>query len=260
MNNKIIYLLRNSPKDLMLFKKSIELLKLNFLENNNYPIYVFNEDVEEVFFEKLNLEFTLKITSIKIKFELPDFLKNKSVPEFIFVDGVPSPFTLGYRHMCRFYAGEMYKHQALQDTDYYLRLDNDSFFMSKVKYDIFNHMKNNNLTYGYNEITTDNPVVAKGLWEKALDYSNKIKTIKKPITEIKHPFVYYTNFEIAKFNWFKNSEYINFYDFIDGLGGIYFTRWGDHAIKYLGIEMFLEDKYKHNFNDLNYRHGNIFNF
>jgi len=35
MNNKIIYLLRNSPKDLMLFKKSIELLKLNFLENNN---------------------------------------------------------------------------------------------------------------------------------------------------------------------------------------------------------------------------------
>lgn len=244
----------------MLFEKSIELLKLNFLENNNYPIYVFNEDVEEVFFEKLNLEFTLKITSIKIKFELPDFLKNKSVPEFIFVDGVPFPFTLGYRHMCRFYAGEMYKHQILQDTDYYLRLDNDSFFISKVKYDIFNHMKNNNLIYGYNNINTDNPIVVEGLWENALDYSEKTKTIKKPIIEIKHPLIYYTNFEIAKTKWFLEKEYNNFFNFIDNLGGIYYKRWGDAAIKYLGIEMFLEDKYKHNFNDLNYRHGNIFNF
>lgn len=244
----------------MLFEKSIELLKLNFLKHNNYPIYVFNEDVDNIFFERLNLEFDIKIKNIKIKFELPNFLKNKPVPESIHVDGVPFPFTLGYRHMCRFYAGEMYKHEIVKDSDYYLRLDNDSFFISEVRYDIFSYMKNNNIIYGYNKITTDNPIVVENLWESAFEYSSKIKTIKKPIIDIKHPLIYYTNFEIAKTKWFLEKEYNDFYNFIDNLGGIYYKRWGDAAIKYLGIEMLLEDKYKHNFNDIDYRHGNIFNF
>ena len=51
----------------MLFQKSIELLKSNFLKYNNYPIFAFNEDVDNIFFERLNLEFDIKIKNIKIK-------------------------------------------------------------------------------------------------------------------------------------------------------------------------------------------------
>ena len=141
----------------------------------------------------------------------------------------------------------------INDHEIFISLNN---FLTKG----ISAMNDNSENDGYNNINTDNPIVVEGLWENALDYSEKTKTIKKPIIEIKHPLIYYTNFEIAKTKWFLEKEYNNFFNFIDNLGGIYYKRWGDAAIKYLGIEMFLEDKYKHNFNDLNYRHGNIFNF
>lgn len=253
MNNKIIYLIRNSKKDLMLFEKSIESLKNNFLTNNPYPVMVFHEDIEDSYFEKFDID----MRPVKIHFKIPSFLEASEIPEFISVPGVPFPFTVGYRHMCRFFSGDMYFQEVLKDTDYYLRLDNDSFILEPVKYDIFKFMENRDLIYGYNCVNVDNPLVVDGLWEISEQYSKKTKVMKKPFADIKHPHIYYTNFEIGKFNWFLQKEYLNYYNFIDKSGGIYHKRWGDAAIKYLGIEMFLEDSKKHCFSDIKYFHGYI---
>ena len=248
MNNKIIYLLRNSELDLKLFDKSIELLKINFLPNNNYPIVVFHEDIPLEKLNNIEKEYNLKFIIKNIAFEIPHFLDKDKIPEKVMTKSI------GYRHMCRFYCGEMYFQEILKDTDYYLRLDNDSFINTPVEYDIFKYMEENKLIYGYHDILEDNPLVVKGLWEACALYSDTRKTIKLA-KDIPYPKIYYTNFEIAKFNWFLSPKYLDFYNFIDMLGGIYHYRWGDAPIKFLGISMILEDKFKHQFNDIGYTHG-----
>jgi len=253
MNNKIIYLLRNSELDLKLFNKSIELLKTNFLPTNNYPIIIFHEDIPMQIFDDIQNNHSIKFNIEKINFEIPKFIEESKVPREVMTKSI------GYRHMCRFYAGQMYFENALKDTDYYLRLDNDSFFTEPVKYDIFKYMEDNNYIYGYNAILEDNPQVTVGLFEACQLYSQTRKTLKD-MKDIPFPKVYYTNFEIAKFKWFLNPEYLDFYNFIDMLGGIYQYRWGDHIIKFLGLSMLLEDKYKNHFTDLPYVHGNFFNY
>lgn len=259
MNNKIIYLLRESPTDLKLFEKSIELLAKNFLPTNNYPIIVFHEGIKEQYFKKVSDTYSVKFELQEIQFSIPEHLDKSTIPEKIIVPGIKNPFSIGYRHMCRFYAGEMYKQDILKGTDYYLRLDNDSFFLSPVSYDIFKYMDNNDYVYGYHEIVDDNPIVFEGLWEKSEKYSLN-KAIKKPFNQITYGKAYYTNFEIAKFNWFLEKDYMDYYNFIDLDGGIYKKRWGDHVIRYIGVNMFLDDKLKHSFSDLPYKHGNIFNY
>jgi len=257
--NRIIYLLKNDKKEIGMLFKSLELLKKNFLPTNDYPIFILHDEIiEDKIFENLKSHSNTDFTTILISFEGEDY-KSKALnaPEIIYVPGVDRGFDIGYRHMCRFYSYGMYQIPELQDTNYYLRLDCDSYFTNPVTHDIFNHMESGEYIYGYNQITTDNPLVSVNLWELSKDFANTTEVLKIPIDQIPQYRVYYTNFEIAKFNWFSTSGYKNFFDFLDEKNGIYLYRWGDHCIKYLGVEMFLEDRKKTLLN-LPYNHGNIF--
>lgn len=259
--NKIIYLLKNDSREIAMLKESLYLLNINFLPHNNYPVYIIHDElIDHQIIQDLKNYSKVDFKLIQINFNIEEYTKNikDNIQEYIYVDGVDKKFDIGYRHMCRFYSYGIYELKELQDTNYYLRLDCDSYFIDEIPYNIFEHMEDNELIYGYNQITTDNPVVSKNLWEVSKEYSKYNNTLKIPIDEIKQYNVYYTNFEIAKFNWFSKSDYKNFFNFIDKQNGIYEYRWGDHCIKYLGIEMFLEDSKKQHFN-LPYRHGNIFN-
>jgi len=240
MNNKILYLLKNATKEISMLIKSLQLLNINF--------------------ENIKLESGVDFKTILIDFESYEYTKNinSDVLDIIYVPGVDRGFDIGYRNMCRLYSFGMYELEELKETNYYLRLDCDSYFTDKIEYDLFEFMEKNELIYGYNMITTDNPIVSKDLWEVSKEYSNNNKVLKVPINDIKQYNMFYTNFEIAKFDWFNSSEYKEYSIFIDKQNGIYKWRWGDAIIKYLGIEMFLEDNKKYRF-DIPYKHGNIFN-
>lgn len=259
--NKIIYLLKNDAREVAMLKESLNLLNINFLPNNNYPVYIIHDEIiDSNIIQDLKKYSKVDFKLIKINFNTKEYSKNinDNIQEYICVPGVDKKFDIGYRHMCRFYSYGIYKLKELQDTNYYLRLDCDSYFINPVSYDIFKYMEEGGYIYGYNQITTDNPLVSKNLWEVSKEYSKTIKVLKTPIDQIAQYNVYYTNFEIAKFNWFLNSEYENFFKFLDEQNGIYEYRWGDHCIKYLGVEMFLEE-YKKLYLNLPYKHGNIFN-
>jgi len=259
--NRIIYLLKNNKKDIGMLGQSLKLLNHNFLPNNNYPVVILHdENINNEIFNEIRKYSNVDFQTLLINFNTEEY-KNKTinVPEFIMVPGIDNGFGIGYRHMCRLYSYGIYEIEELKDTNYYLRLDCDSYFIDKIKYDIFKIMENNNYIYGYNSILIDNPIVCKDLWEISKEYS-KTKIVKKiPIDEIIQYNMYYTNFEIAKFDWFKNSEYKEYFKFLDKENGIYKYRWGDNVIKYLGIEMFLDDCKKCYFNMPSYVHRNIFN-
>jgi hypothetical protein len=250
MKNAIVYLVRSSQNDINLLYNSINLLKTNFIGLDKVDILIFHENTLQ---PALNLisQFHENIKFQEIEFTLPEFYKNFNiVPNFPhpFVPGMS--FSMGYRHMCRFFSGEIFKHPLIRNYKNYLRLDTDSFIHG-MDFDFFDFVEKKNIYYGYIEqaVQFDDPGVTKGLWYLA-------KTIK-PDLDIEENKMYYTNFELCNVEWFNSKEYMDFYNKIDQSGGIMTGRWGDAPIRYLGVNMFMNKENIFGFENIKYQHGSF---
>ena len=258
--NCIVYLVRSSEDDLIDFNKSLSLLEKNLIPfTDNVDLVVFCEKSFGKF--KSRVETQLDIKYQLIEFNLPDYPKEilDNIPEFF-----PHPthgngpvawghpgFSMGYRHMCRFFSGEMYKFDVIKNYDYYLRLDTDSFIHTPLNYDIFEWAKENECYYGFiaPAVQQDNEKVVEGLW----DFVNQVYP-----NNIPDRLMFYTNFELGKVSWFLTSEYMNFYNYIDKSGGIYSRRWGDAPIKFLGINLFMNKQNIIPVQGFTYQHGAVY--
>ena len=258
--NCIIYLVRTSDKDVEQFNESLELLEKNLLNyTDSTDVLVFVEESFEPY--KSKVKTNLELLYQTIEFDLPEYSPEilENIPEFY-----PHPthgngpiewghpgFTMGYRHMCRMFSGEVYKFPIVQEYEYYLRLDTDSFIRTPLGYDIFKWAKQNECWYGYiaPAVQQDNEKVVEGLSE----FVNSIYP-----NQIPDRWMYYTNWELGKVNWFLTSEYITFYNMIDENGGIYTKRWGDAPIKFLGVNLFMPQKHIQPVQGFTYQHGAVY--
>lgn len=258
----IVYLARSRSKDINELKRSLSLLDMNFNDEFKYPVIIFHEDFDEKLMANIRKSTHSDLNFEKILFETPDFLKKEEIPEIIFVDGFG--FSMGYRHMCRFFSGTIFHHPALKDYNYYWRLDTDSFLLDKINYDIFKFMQERDLEYGYIHINKDEPDAIKGLWDATKKYieDNNIKP------KFLHKFTpngnwdrsyFYTNFEISKLDFWRSDEFMNYFNYLDKAGGIYKYRWGDAPIHLLAISMFVPDNQVHKFSDIAYQHQGFVN-
>lgn len=241
--NCVTYLVRTSSKDLQDLNESLELLSKNLLKTDTDVLLFVEESFTNEWKQKVNKQKFCRFKWIEIKFEIPEFLSEEiknSIPEHYphpthgngpIAWGHPG-FTIGYRHMCRWFSGEMYKHPAFDPYKFYLRLDCDSFIRTKLSYDIFNWMELEDNDYGFIEqaVQFDNPRVVEGLWDKAKEILKKELVEKIPSGKM-----FYTNFEIGKIERFRQNDYMNFFDLLDNSGGFYTKRWGDAPIKFLGV-------------------------
>lgn len=258
--NCILYLVRSSDQDLEDFNKSLKLIEQNLLPyTNSTDVLVFCEDTFEDY--KSKVQTNLNIRYETIEFKVPNYPQEiiDQIPEFFPhpthgngpVDWGHPGFSMGYRHMCRFFSGELYTYSVLKEYDYYLRLDTDSFIHTPLNYDIFEWAKENECYYGYiaPAIQKDNPKVIEGLWD-CVDqmYPN----------EIPEGMMFYTNFELGKVDWFLTSEYMNFYNSLDSTGGFYIKRWGDAPIKFLGINLFMPQQNILPVCGFTYQHGAVY--
>jgi hypothetical protein len=169
---------------------------------------------------------------------------------------------IGYRHMCHFFANDIFYHEALQPYAYYMRLDTDSQILGPINYDIFDSMAANNQKYGYITEFMDQPSVADGLWpcvQKYLDTHPEVKPLKQLYTDILQYRCYYTNFEVCNIAWFKQGEWPAMFRAVDEAGGIYTIRWGDHIIRFIGVNMFMQKAEIRHFKDIKYWHQGAFN-
>jgi hypothetical protein len=155
------------------------------------------------------------------------------------VDIGASIFKMGYRHMCHFFADDIFHRPELAEFDYYMRLDTDSFILSPVKTDLFECMESKSAVYGYITEDVDSPECSAGLWPLAEKFTREsgLET-RKAVSEIPEPRCYYTNFEICDLAWFRRSPWRDFFAAVDKANGIYTTRWGDHIIRYIGVNLF----------------------
>ncbi len=255
MKNCILYLIHSNPQDIKDFKKSLTLIKRNYLNDHPCDVVCLHEpnfpknEIKEIQLIKEDIIFS------EITFDMPDYPAEtlSQIPEFY------CGFSIGYRHMCRLFAGDLFNKEIVKNYKYIWRLDCDSFILTPIKYNLFDRMASTESIYGYIAIEVDHPDVEKGLWEISEKHFRKIGK-DKIFKEKQQHFcrVFYSNFEVLDVKWFQSAEYQEYYSLIDESAGIYKYRWGDHVIRYLALNSLLEKNKLLLFHDILYRHARTY--
>jgi mannosyltransferase len=68
---------------------------------------------------------------------------------------------------------------------------------------------------------------------------------------------FWSNFEIARLDFFRSKQYNDYFETLDRSGGFWTERWGDAPVHSLAAGLFLEPEQIHYFRDIGYRHTTI---
>lgn len=254
----IFFLVKNDAHHLKRFELCLDLLNNNFLKKYPYPVVLGHEGIDNNILNYFKSRIISKTYFYKLNFNLNDYSKEiiSKIPEkFKGHWDEHAFFSIGYRHMCRLFSGEIYKDSFFDNVNYLMRLDTDSFFNKELSFDLFKYMQDNDLIYATFRENKDLDYVCEGLFDCVKDFLN-INNIDKELKCINYNGTVETHIEISNMKKIKNSDYMKMYDFIDKTGNIYIKRWGDANIKYFGMKLFfdkqscfLEDK------NIGYSHG-----
>lgn len=134
---------------------------------------------------------------------------------------------------------------------YILRLDEDSYIHSPIKYDIFNVMATQKYVYGFRMCAYEMQVTRRmsALW---LNRHEKFVPQRELSLEM---CGFYNNFFVADLQFFARPDVIAFLDFIDRQGHIYRRRLGDLMIHSMAVYWFAESREIYRFLDFTYEHG-----
>jgi hypothetical protein len=253
----IVYLANYTPRDISNLKLSLSSLDVNFNDQFKYPVIIFHEGFNKALIQSICKATHSNVQFEKVEFKIPDFLNKAEITKNY------SGSRIGFRHMCRFFSGLIFRHPSLKDYDWYWRLDTDSFLLNKIDYDVFRFMQAHNYTYGYMTMLKE-PGVVKGLWDLTKKYieENKIQpTFLHKFTPggVWDRTYYYMNFEITKLDFWRSEKFVSYFNYLDRSGGIYKYRWGDTDIRSLAIYMFVPEKQVYQFSDIAYKHQKFVN-
>lgn len=266
-NATFLVLARN--KDLEGIVKTIKSVERHFNRWFNYP-YVFlnDEDFEELFKETVK-----RHTGSPVHFGIindtmwgfPDWLDVQPARKAIERQGeagIQYGGVESYHHMCRFYSGYFFKHDLLQQYDWYWRLEPDVKYMCDITYDPFLEMVKANKTYGFTIAIKELPdtipnlfryasayrrkqkIKSQGLWEMFLEPQHSTEIPYTPNSDISvleqrspesihiesmdgeryNMCHFWSNFEIARLSWFRSHEYNEFFTMLEKSGGFWMER------------------------------------
>ena len=189
-----------------------------------------------ILFKQINLKAYVKRDQLTTT--LPERFPNHSNPSYF--------FSLGYRDMCKFFSYDVFCDCLLDDFDYFVRIDTDSFFLHAE--DKFIHdlaFIDSDYGYLYQTIQAEEKFAAVGFGHFLYEYANHNNLIKSGDTRMEslcfqatqNPRIFYTNFEVVKIDFIRNSSYTKFIHAINEAMGIYKFRWGDALIRYYALHM-----------------------
>lgn len=193
----------------------------------------------------------------EIKFSIPNIVKNDPNFKPKWIENYwDNQKCISYGGMCTFFSRDIFNYLNEMEYDYYARLDDDSRILNPINYNIFDYMKNNNLTYGYLIKMLEAPHVVKGLFEFIKNNTNKEKIFNKNYSfeDSTNLIYYYNNFEIVDIKKYLNNTK-SIIDEIHESGNIYYYRWGDAPIRTILISMMFDQSEVRKMPDIGYNHS-----
>ncbi|RHZ71188.1 hypothetical protein Glove_261g32 [Diversispora epigaea] len=268
-NAALVVLVRNS--ELHDIRSSMRQLEDRWNKKFNYP-YVFLNDKE--FTEEFKIK-TSALTKGKTYYGLipkemwsyPDWINQTRAAEErrkmheaqVIYGGSES-----YRHMCRFNSGFFFLHPLLLQFDYYWRLEPQVQFMCDIDYDPFLFMQKNKLIYGFTISLYEFQSTIPTLWKTVKNFikeypqfipkDNIMNFISDDGGKEYNLCHFWSNFEIADLNFWRNTPYREFFNYLDKSGGFFYERWGDAPVHSIAIALFNQKSKVHFFNDIAYMH------
>lgn len=255
MKSVICYLCKSDTERINSLKKSLNLLYTNYKFIKHSDVFIF---VEKIFPEKEKLNLESEFDNLYIKtIELKPSLDLKIPIELISFED-KCGYDIGYRHMCQFFFSEIRNY--IEEYDWYMRLDDDSFINSEINYNIFEFLENSNKVYGYvAEIPEWPPVVVnvdsfflRIIDEYKLSPYFLDKLLENNKFNLRH---FYNNIEMIKLSYFKKNETIKLLTkLVNESGNIYRWRWGDNLLRTFTLSITTDIKQIYKFKDFDYHH------
>jgi hypothetical protein len=215
----VIYLVNHTEQSITDMKKSLRLLQTNYLKKFPCDVICFHE--KELSLEVRN-EISQDVRWVELDFSYPPWIDQSKICR----ERAP-----GYLHMCRFFGNSVFHHSVLQEYEYTLRLDTDSEILSPIQVNLFETAHNRKIIYGYVDDTIrDQPQFIYGLRDCCQQIVN--------VEHLEIGRVYYTNIELCRRDWFISNPWNALSTHIDFNGGIYYHRWGDAPIRYIGVQLY----------------------
>ena len=189
MRAAIYYLVQ--PKRIESLLRSLQNIDKYFNDKFHYPVILFHEgDFTAEHRQRVENATKSDVYFQTLTFALPAFITGP-------VAKMQCGKDIGYRHMCRFHSKLIYELDIVQNLDYIWRLDDDSFIMSDVIYDVFRYMSEHDLLYGYKIINNDKARCVVGLWKKTTRYIEQHNITTQFFKAWRENKIYYNNFKIS---------------------------------------------------------------
>ena len=182
-------------------------------------------------------------------------------------------FSAGYRHMIRLFALDIWGLLASEGYTWMMRMDEDSFLISPIEYNIFQFMQDEGYEYGYRLSAWEygGPVRARGRPKFHAFVRDFVQTRKLQPKWLMHTctsrnmdnfslaacgeiYIPYNNWIVTRLGFWLSDSVQDYLRHINSSHNIYTERWGDHMIHATALQIFLDRARVHMFTDFAYEH------
>ncbi|KAL3235355.1 Alpha-1,2 mannosyltransferase KTR1 [Nakaseomyces bracarensis] len=272
---KAVYITLARNRDLMSLVQTIRHVEDRFNNRYHYDwVFLNDEDFTEEF-----VRLTSALVSGRAKYgkiaqehwRVPEFIDKQKLEKqlelFRSKPKIPYGGSIPYRHMCRFQSGFFYRHELLDEYDYYWRVDTDITVFCDIQYDIFKFLRENNKKYGFILSVTEYQETIPTLWQTVKEFSEKFpqhinkNNLMKFISDngglTYNGCHFWTNFEVGSLNFWRSEAYTDFFNYLDQSGGFFYERWGDAPVHSIAASLLLDQSEIHFFDGLGFHHPNF---
>jgi hypothetical protein len=184
--------------------------------------------------------------------------------------------SIGYRHMVRFFTMGIWDDVAALGYTHLLRLDEDSFLWSPIRYNLFEFMSTHGLDYGYRlggwerafETRFGGPLNAVHAVVRGYAQDNGLDprwlldtcvpsarlTVNFSIHNCGNMYIFYNNFFITRVGFWRHWRVQAFLRYINSTQSIYYERLGDAFWHSATAALFMNASRLHMFHDFAYEH------
>ncbi|PGH05593.1 hypothetical protein AJ79_06760 [Helicocarpus griseus UAMH5409] len=269
VNATFVTLARNS--DLWDIAKSIRQVEDRFNRNHHYGWVFLNDKPFSDEFKKI----TSALISGKTYYGLipnehwsfPDFIdqeKAAKVRQEMKEKQIIYGDSISYRHMCRFESGFFFRHELLQQFDYYWRVEPSIEYFCDISFDPFKFMRDNKKKYSFVLSLYEYKDTVPTIWDSVKKFmekypqhiaeDNNLEFISQDGGKTYNLCHFWSNFEIGDLNWLRSQEYLDYFEVLDRDGGFFYERWGDAPVHSIAAALLLKKEEVHFFNEIAYRH------